>query len=157
MTIATEVLLIVAVLLNGVVYGTDACAAVVMRSAYARVDDDTMTRLAGWGHYYGDRRMPVFGVGGLVSVLIAISVAALAGATIGAILAAVALTSLLLWLLIYTRIAKPINEQQKRAAKTGEIPADARALQERWDSVLNLRVGLQAIAIGALCTAVALT
>jgi hypothetical protein len=157
MTVATEVLLILAVLFNGVVYGTDACAAVVMRSAYARVDDDTMTRVAGWGHHYGDRRMPVFGVGGLITVLIAISVAALAGATVGAILAGVALTSLLLWLLIYTRTAKPINEQQKRAAKTGEIPADARALQERWDNVLNLRVGLQAIAIGALCTAIALT
>jgi hypothetical protein len=157
MLIATQILLILAVLLNGVVYGTDACAAVIMRPAYARLDDETMTVVTGWGHHYGDRRMPVIGAGGVLSVVTAIPAAVAAGAVPSAVLATAGLVSLLLWLTIYTRIAKPINDKQKRAATTGNIPADARALQERWDSVVNLRVALQAIVIGVLCAAIALT
>lgn len=54
------------------------------------------------------------------------------------------------------RIAKPINTVQTRAAMTGTIPADARALQDKWESILGYRVGLQGLALAALCTTLAL-
>jgi hypothetical protein len=35
------------------------------------------------------------------------------------------------------------------------VPDDARQLQARWDSVIDGRVALQTIALGALCVALA--
>ncbi|MBB5913995.1 hypothetical protein BJY24_002862 [Nocardia transvalensis] len=151
-----QVLAVLAVLANGIVYGTDACAAIIMRSAYRKVDDEAMTKLAGWGHYYGDRRMPFAGAGGMIATVLTLVVAALAGVTAAAVAAGVALVALLAWMGFYLRVAKPVNEAQKAAARSGVIPADARALQDKWDSILGFRVGLQGLAVAALCTALAL-
>jgi len=64
--------------------------------------------------------------------------------------------ALVVWLTVYVRVAKPVNTEQTAAAQSGITPPNARALQEKWDSVINVRVALQAIAVAGLCTAIAL-
>ena len=151
LTTFAQVLAVLAVLANGIVYGTDFCAALITRAVHRKLDDATVTLYAGWGHYYGDRRMPFAGAGGVITTALVIVVAAIAGHAGAAFAAGVALLALVCWLGLYVVIAKPINTAQTAAATTGEIPANARALQDEWDSILGYRVGLQGVALTALC------
>ncbi|WP_082032433.1 DUF1772 domain-containing protein [Nocardia vulneris] len=151
-----QVAAIVAVLANAVIYGTDACYALVTRAVYARLDDSTLTESAGWGHYYGDRRMPVFGVTGVLTAVLTVVLAALGGQVAAAVAAGIAVAALVIWLLIYVRVAKPVNTVQTAAAQAGITPPNARALQDKWDSVIHARVALQAIALAGLTAAIAL-
>ena len=73
-----EILASLAILANGVIYGTDAFGAIVMRPAIAAVDDRTLTQLLGHIHRIADRRFPAIGASGLIA---AIATAALAGAS----------------------------------------------------------------------------
>ncbi|WP_327148747.1 DUF1772 domain-containing protein [Nocardia sp. NBC_01329] len=155
MSVSIQILAAVAVLTNAVVYGTDTLAALVVRSVNRRLDDTTMTLNAGWGHYYADLRMPPIGITGVVSALIASVSAAVGGYTVPAVAAGLAVLALVAWLVLYARIAKPVNNAQKAAAQSGIIPPDARALQDRWESILYPRVGLQMIALIALVVAIA--
>ncbi|WP_063035279.1 hypothetical protein [Nocardia grenadensis] len=153
MTVSIQILAAIAVLANAVVYGTDVLGALVMRSVHRRLDDAAMTVSAGWGHYYADSRMPPIGITGVVAALGAAVVAALSGAAGAAVSAGLAVLALVVWLVLYARIAKPINAAQKAAARSGVIPPNARALQDRWDSILYPRVILQALAlVGLLVT-----
>lgn len=151
LTTTAQILTVAAVLTNGIVYGIDVCAALITRAVNRKLDDATMTVSAGWGHYYADRRMPFVGAGGVIATLLAVGLAAVAGHTGAAVAASVALLALLCWLGFYVRIAKPINTAQTLAAQTGAIPSDARALQDKWESILGFRVGLQALAVTGLC------
>lgn len=151
-----QIIAAVAVLANAIVYGTDVCGAVITRSVYRKLDDATVTISAGWGHYYGDKRMPVVGVGGVVTAVLTLLIALWAGQIGAAVAAGTTVTALLTWLAFYLRIAKPINSQQTAAAQSGIIPANARALQDKWDSILKYRVSLQFIAIAGLCAALIL-
>ncbi|MFC9441031.1 DUF1772 domain-containing protein [Nocardia sp. NPDC057030] len=151
-----QVIATVAVLANAVIYGTDACGAVIMRSVYRKLDDATVTVSAGWGHYYGDRRMPVFGAGGVIAALLTLLIALFAGQIGAAVAAGIAVAALLTWLALYVRVAKPINTQQTAAAQSGIIPANARALQDKWDSILKYRITLQFVAVAGLCVALIL-
>ncbi|MBF6290573.1 DUF1772 domain-containing protein [Nocardia farcinica] len=155
MITVVQVLAVLALAANAVVYGTDAAAALVVRSANTHLDDTAMTLSAGWGHYYADRRMPPVGITGLVSMLAAAVAAALGGHTAAAAAAGVSVIALIAWLVLYARIAKPVNIAQKAAALSGIIPANARALQQRWDSIIGVRVGLQAIALLAAAVTIA--
>lgn len=155
MITVVQVLAVLALAANAVVYGTDAAAALVVRSANTHLDDTAMTLSAGWGHYYADRRMPPVGITGLVSMLAAAVAAALGGHTAAAAAAGVSVIALIAWLVLYARIAKPVNLAQKAAALSGIIPANARALQQRWDSIIGVRVGLQAIALLAAAVTIA--
>ncbi|GAB2665059.1 DUF1772 domain-containing protein [Nocardia goodfellowii] len=151
-----QIIAVLAVLANAVIYGTDVCGAVITRSVYRRLDDATVTMSAGWGHYYGDKRMPVFGAGGVVAAVLTLLIALFAGQTGAAVAAGISVAALLTWLAFYVHVAKPINTQQTAAAQSGIIPADARALQDKWDSILKYRVTLQAIAVAGLCAALIL-
>ena len=155
-TTLIQVVAIVSVLANAVVYGTDACFALITRSVYTKLDDHALTISAGWGHYYGDRRMPIVGVGGMATAVVATAVAAIWGHTSAAIAAGISVVALATWLGIYVRVAKPINTTQTAAAHSGVIPVNARALQDKWNSVINARVVLQFVAVAALCAAIAL-
>ncbi|MEV6774266.1 DUF1772 domain-containing protein [Nocardia sp. NPDC051030] len=155
LTVIGQTLAALAVLANAVVYGTDWCAALITRSVYRKLDDATVTASAGWGHYYGDKRMPIFGAGGVVTALLTVVVAAIGGHLAATVAAALALAALLLWLAFYVTIAKPINTAQTQAAQTGVIPANARALQDKWDSILKYRVTLQTVALVGLLAALA--
>jgi Domain of unknown function (DUF1772) len=142
---------LVAVLGTGVVYGTDVFCAMVQRPALARVDDPTLLAVMGNIHRYGDRRMPVPGVLGLVAAAISAMFAAASDRWVQAIAAGVAVGLLLLWLLIYLRVSAPINLQLTAAADQPAPSTDARALQHNWDRVITTRAALQGLAVAALC------
>src|SRR6266567_1086438 len=140
LTTTAQILATLAVLGNGIVYGTDVVSGLVTRSVNRQLDDRTMTISAGWGHYYADRRMPFAGAGGVIGTVLTLLLAAIGGHVAAAIAAGVALAALLIWLGIYARIAKPINTAQTAAAQSGVIPDNARALQNAWEAMLGYRI-----------------
>lgn len=140
----TQVLTIPATLAVGVVYGTDVFFAVVGRPALGHVSEASLTEAIGRLHEYADRRMPVFGVLGVVCTLGLIAVAP-------SLYALVALGALLTHLGLYFRVSKPVNAVLTAAADRGESLTDARQLQRRWDSVIVPRALLLGLAL--LCLA----
>ena len=153
MSLAIVITAIGAITAIAVIFGTDVLAAVVLRAVYAEVDAPTLVQVVGRGHYYGDRRLPVVGIAGVVLTAATVALSALAGSTAATVLAAFALAALLLWLLLFARIAKPINATLTAAALAGTVPADARTLQDRWESIIPLRAALQGLALVLLCVA----
>jgi hypothetical protein len=144
---------LVAVLSAGVVYGTDVFCAMVQRPALARIDDRALLAVMGNIHRYGDRRMPVPGVLGLVAAAISAVFAATAGRWTQAVAAGVAVGLLVAWLLIYLRVSAPINHQLTAAIGQSDPAINARELQHNWDRVITIRAVLQGLAVTALCTA----
>jgi hypothetical protein len=145
---------VVAVLGTAVVYGTDVFCAMVQRPALARIDDRALLAVMGNIHRYGDARMPVPGVIGMVAAAISAAFAAASGLWMQAAAAGGALGVLLVWLVVYLRVSKPINRQLIAGADHPELPTDARALQRNWDSVIIIRATLQGLAVAALCSAI---
>jgi uncharacterized membrane protein len=143
---------LVAVLGTGVVYGTDVFCAMVQRPALARVDDRVLLAVMGSIHRYGDRRMPVPGVLGLLAAATSAVVAATAGRWTQAVAAGIAVGLLMVWLLIYLRVSAPINHQLTAAIDQSDPAINARELQHNWDRVITLRAVLQGLAVTALCT-----
>lgn len=144
---------LIGVLGTAVVFGTDVFCAMVQRPALARVDDRALVAVMGYVHHYGDRRMPIPGVIGLVATAASAIFAASAGSWAGAIMATTALVLLLVWLTLYIRVSAPINKQLTAAAWAGLIPANALVLQDNWERVINARAALQGVAVCALCIA----
>ena len=149
MTDLARVAALVAVLGTAVVYGTDVFCAMVLRPALARIDDHALVAVTGNVHRYGDRRMPLPGVVGMIAAAASAALAAAAGRSTAALMAATALALLLVWLGLYVRVSAPINRQLTAAADAGEVPANAQALQANWDRVINARAALQGLAIAA--------
>jgi Domain of unknown function (DUF1772) len=144
---------LVAVLGTGVVYGTDVFCAMVQRPALARIDDRALLAVMGNIHRYGDRRMPVPGVLGLVAAAISAVFAATAGRWTQAVAAGVAVGLLVVWLLIYLRVSAPINHRLTAAIGQSDPAINPRELQHNWDRAITLRAVLQGLAVTALCTA----
>jgi hypothetical protein len=124
---------LIAVLGTAAVFGTDVFCAMVQRPALAAVDDRALVAVMGNVHRYGDRRMPV------------------AGRWAEAVPAGAALFLLLTWLVLYARISAPINRQLAAAARSRDVPSNARALQDNWDRIINARAIIQGLAVTALC------
>ncbi len=133
----SEVLVLVALLSVGVVYGTDVFFAVVGRPALARSGDASMAEVMGFMHLYGDARMPIFGALGLVATTALVFTLGFGSVASG--WAALAVAGLGVQLGVYLTVARPVNAALKAAAQQNVTPADARALQRRWDSVITLR------------------
>ncbi|WP_199255726.1 DUF1772 domain-containing protein [Mycolicibacterium mengxianglii] len=150
---AAKLSIVVALLGAAVVYGTDVFCALVQRPAVAAVDDRALVAVMGNVHRYGDRRLPIPGVVGIVAALLGAVLAACAGRWPIAMAAGTAVLLLLIWLVLYVRISAPINRQLSAAATAGETPANARALQQNWDRIINARAGIQGAAVAALCAA----
>lgn len=144
---------LIAVLGTAVVYGTDVFCAMVMRPALALVDDDAVVAVMGHVHRYGDRRMPVPGVLGIVATATSAVLATMAAHWAQAIAATAALVLLSIWLVLYIRVSAPINRQLTAAASAGNRLSNGHALQAKWDSVIDVRAGLQGLAVTALCLA----
>jgi type VI protein secretion system component VasK len=125
----------------------------VQRPALALIDDRALVAVMGNVHRYGDRRMPLPGVLGMIAAAASAAIAAAAGRSTTAILAATALALLLVWLVLYLRVSAPINRQLTAAAQARDVPTNARALQANWDRVINARATLQGLAVCALCVA----
>jgi Domain of unknown function (DUF1772) len=150
-----EILAGLAILANAVVYGTDVFGAIVLRPAVAAVDDRTLTQLLGHVHRIADRRFAVIGVGGLIAALATAVLAAATGHWVSTAAGALATAALVIFLAVYTRVSKPVNTALTAAALADRVPGNARQLQDRWDSVINARVALQAVALAALCVGLA--
>jgi hypothetical protein len=151
MDVITSAAALIAVLGTAVVYGTDVFCAIVLRPALASIDDDALLAVTGSVHRYGDRRMPVPGVLGIVATAIAAVVAAVSAHWTQAIAAGVALVALLVWLVLYTQVSAPINRQLTAAADAGQPLPNGRVLQAKWDSIIGARALLQGLAVAALC------
>jgi hypothetical protein len=149
----TKLCALIAVLGTAVVYGTDVFCAMVQRPALARVDDRVLLAVTGNVHRFGDRRMPVPGVIGLVAAVVSVALAGASARWVEAGAAGVAVALLLAWLVLYVRVSAPINRQLTTAADLAEAKLDARALQRNWDKVITMRASLQGLAVAALCTA----
>ena len=149
----TRAAALIAVLGTAVVYGTDVFCAMVMRPALASVGDDVLVAVMGHVHRYGDRRMPVPGVLGIVAAATSAVLATVAEHWVQAIAAGAALVALLVWLVLYTRVSAPINRQLTAAADAGRRLPNGRALQAKWDSIIDARAGLQGLAVASLCVA----
>ena len=146
-----EILAGLAILANAVIYGTDVFGAIVLRPAIAAVDDRTLTQLLGQIHRIADRRFAVIGVSGLIAAIATAAVAAASGHWVSTVAGALATLALIVFLAIYNRVSKPVNAALTAAAVADRVPGDARQLQARWDSVIDLRVALQTLALAALC------
>jgi hypothetical protein len=146
-----KLLAVIAVLGTAVAYGTDVFCAMVQRPALARVDDRALLAVMGNIHRYGDRRMPLPGVIGLVSAAISAGLAAATGRWAPAGAAGIAVVLLVVWLVVYLRVSAPINRELTAAADQSAPATDARALQRNWDAVITARAVLQGLAVAALC------
>jgi hypothetical protein len=147
-----QALTVMAVLVSGIIYGTDVFSAIVLRPALALVDDRTLVSTMGRVHDFGDRRLRVPGVAGIGTAVAGTAVVAWAGHLGATVAGAIAVVALAIWLIIYARISAPINARLTAASQREETPIDVRQLQQRWDSVITARSGLQMLAILALCT-----
>ena len=117
------------------------------------VDDRALLAVTGNIHRYGDRRMPVPGVLGLVAAAISAVFAAASGRWAQAGAAGASVGLLLVWLLLYLRVSAPINHQLIAGVDRPELATNARALQHNWDKVITTRATLQGLAVAALCLA----
>lgn len=151
MHIIVPITTIVAILGVAVIFGADVLAAVVLRPVYAGVDDRTLVQAVGRGHHFGDRRLPIAGILGVVFTALTAVLAFAGQLWIAAGLACAALLLLALWLVLFTRISKPINARLSSAALADEVPVDARELQGRWESIITLRAVMQGAAVLLLC------
>lgn len=149
--LVTRAAALIAVLGTAVVYGTDVFCAIVLRPALALVDDPALVTVTGRVHRYGDRRMPVPGVLGIIGAAASAVLAAASGRWTQATVAGVAMAALLIWLVLYTRVSAPINRQLTAAAEAGDTPSNGRVLQEKWDRIIGARAVLQGLAVAALC------
>jgi hypothetical protein len=151
MTDTIRIAALIGVLSTGVGYGTDVFCALVQRPALARVDDRALTTVMGNVHRYGDRRMPIPGVLGIIAAGTCAAVAGIAARWVEAILAITAVGLLLAWVALYLKVSAPINRQFTRAAEVGDVPANARVLQRNWDRIITTRAVLQGLAVAELC------
>jgi len=127
------------------VYGTDVFFCVVGRTALTRVSDAALVETMGRLHEVADRRMPVFGVIGIVGALASIAFSRASWPW-----ALTATVAQVLWIAVYRGVAAPVNAELTRHVRAGSVPANARALQARWDSVIVVRVLLMGSAVLAL-------
>lgn len=135
---------------TAVIHGTDVFSALVLRPAAAGASDASVADLLGRVHHYGDRRLPAFGVAAILSAAVATITSTHGSGRVGA---GLALVALLAWLTIYLRVSAPINRRLRAAAARGDVPADTRTLQQRWDVVIWPRAALQTIALTGLLVA----
>ena len=130
------------------VYGTDVFFCVVGRTALTQVSDAALVETMGRLHEVADRRMPIFGVIGIVGALASIALSRVAWPW-----ALSAVAAQVLWIVVYRSVAAPVNAELTRHARAVSVPSDARALQARWDSVIVLRVLLMGFAVIAIAAA----
>ncbi len=147
---------LVAVLGTAVVYGTDVFGAIVLRPALALVDDRALVAVMGRVHRYGDRRMPVPGVLGIVAAAATAVLATVTAHWAQAVAAGIAVVAQVVWIVLYTRVSAPINRQLTAATDAGHTLSNGRALQAKWDQIISARATLQGLAVTALCVALAI-
>jgi hypothetical protein len=149
--IINHVLLVIAILTSGVIYGTDMFHALVVRKATALSKENSIIDLIGHTHLIADKRMPAIGITSVVCTAICILLNFRNVYTVSLLIAA--LLMLLFHLYLYMTIAKPINKQMSDAAVKNMVPDNIRALQNRWESVINYRAAFLTAAMLLLAIA----
>ena len=150
-TIISQLLLILAILTTGVVYGTDMFHMIAGKKAAALSKDSSIADLLGHTHLVADKRMPAVGIASILCTALFIFINCKDIAAV--CFSGAALAMLLAHLSLYLTVAKPINTKMSQAAIKGIVPENIRALQQRWDSVINYRAGLLALAMIAFTLA----
>ncbi|WP_327000289.1 DUF1772 domain-containing protein [Dactylosporangium sp. NBC_01737] len=156
MIVLTVAFAIVAAVCTAVIFGTDALASLVLRPAYAEIDDRAMVQIVGRTHRLGGQRLPVPGALSIVAAALTTLSALIAGWLAAGLAAAAGLVLLLVWVVIFNRVSLPINKVFIAASGAGGTLDDARSLQARWDSVIIARTILQGTALVAFCLVIAL-
>jgi Domain of unknown function (DUF1772) len=140
---------LVGILCTAVVFGTDMFFLTVGRPALRLASQSAGTEVMGFVHAFGDARMPIWGV-----------LAILANLFLGLLtrgghrgLYILSFSALVLFVVIYNRLSKPINQIQTEAAKTGRTIENARELQASWDRSVMIRVPLLVVTLLAQCLA----
>ncbi|WP_134088880.1 DUF1772 domain-containing protein [Olivibacter sp. XZL3] len=151
MIVISQALLVTAVLTAGVIYGTDVFHALIVRKATALSKDGSIADLMGHTHLVADKRMPVIGMASVLATAFCLLLNFRHGYT--AYLSGAALLMQLAHLYLYISIAKPINKKMSDAAVGKIVPSDIRALQNRWESVINYRAALLTAAMFLLSVA----
>jgi hypothetical protein len=141
--------LVAVALLSSVVYGVDVFFALIARPALRRVDEASLTQVLGHLHAVADARMPLFDATALLTTG-GLFFAVGGWPTLPGRLALLALAGSLTQLAACVLVAQPVNKRQTAAATHRQTPPDARALQDRWDSVIGLRAGALTLAMAAL-------
>jgi hypothetical protein len=144
---------LVGILCTAVVCGTDMFFLTVGRPALRLASPAAGTEVMGFFHIFGDARMPIWGVLAILSNLL------LGLLTRGRhrSLYLLSVSVLSLFVVIYTRLSKPINRLQTEAAKTGGKLDNARELQASWDRSVMTRTPLLVVSLIAQCLALLTT
>src|SRR5262249_23091727 len=142
----------VGILSTAVVCGTDMFFLTVGRSALRLASTTAGTEVMGFLHMFADARMPIWGVAATLCNLLV----ALFGGSGQRWFYLVSLLLLGLFVVVYARLSKPINQMQTEAAKTGKNLDNARELQASWDRSLLIRVPLLVVSLLAQCLALLL-
>jgi hypothetical protein len=150
-SIITQLLLVIAILATGIVYGTNVFFAIVGKKAAQLSKDSSIADVSGHTHLVADKRMPPVGISGMVSTIAFIVLKGFSHPS--ALLAACAFLCLLAHLVLYLIIAKPINAKMSAAAIKNITLPDIRHLQQKWDSIIYIRAVILTIAMVALIMA----
>jgi hypothetical protein len=144
---------LVGILSTAVVLGTDMFFLTIGRPALRLASPSAGTEVMGFFHMFADARMPIWGVSAtLCNLLLAVfSRSAQRWFYFASLLI------LILFVAIYARLSKPINQIQTEAAKTGKSLNNARALQASWDRSLIIRVPLLVVSLLAQCVVLLVT
>ena len=137
------------ILSTAVVFGTDMFFLTIGRSALRQASATAATEVMGFFHMFADARMPIWGVLAIVSNIL---LAVMSGSGHRWFYIASVLM-LILFVVFYTRLAKPINRIQIEAAQNGKSLVNARELQASWDRLLLIRVPLLLVSLLAQCFA----
>ena len=143
-----QILLGIAVLTTGIVYGTDGFHAIAGKKGLSLSKDSSIADVVGHTHYVADKRMPIIGITSIISTALFILLN-LNDATL-VVFSGTALAMLLAHLALYLTIAKPVNARMSAAATSGMVPPDIRELQKRWDGVIFYRAAFLALAMLSL-------
>ncbi|SFW18841.1 hypothetical protein [Chitinophaga sancti] len=141
----SQLLLIIANVSTGVIYGTDMFHAIVVKKAASLSKDSSIADLIGHTHLLADKRMPGFGITALLCTTICIVLNF--SNLYATCLSGAALLMLLSHLYLYMTIAKPVNKVMADGVVNNIVPVNIRALQNRWDSVIGYRAALLTFAM----------
>ncbi|HTV60070.1 MAG TPA: DUF1772 domain-containing protein [Verrucomicrobiae bacterium] len=138
---------LVGILSTAVVCGTDIFFLTVGRPALRLASPSAGTEVMGFFHMFADARMPIWGVLAMLSNFLL----AVFGRGEQRWFYCGSLLMLIAFIVVYSRLSKPINQILTAAAKTGERLENGRELQASWDRSLIIRVPLLVVSLLAQC------
>lgn len=147
-----QILLTIAILTTGIIYGTDVFFGVVGKKASLMSKDSSIADLLGHIHLVADKRIPIIGIASVASTSLSIFLIGINH--ISGKLTGMSLLFLLIHLILYLKVAKPINKKMSSAAVKKITLHNTRILQNRWDSVIVYRAISLTIALLLLILAI---